>query len=109
MFCSGPRNWTSSSWRPSTPSNPDWPSGIISHVAGFTSDGMYVVDVWESQQDFDAFADTRLMPAFEAVGGLPSLMSPRLKFTTATLLKIVQRTATSNLDLAGLRDSRIPH
>jgi hypothetical protein len=51
--------------------NPDWPSGIISHVAGFTSDGMYVIDVWESQQDFDAFLESRLMPAFEAVGGLP--------------------------------------
>jgi hypothetical protein len=51
--------------------NPDWPSGIISHLAGFTSDGMYVVDVWESQQDFDAFLESRLMPAFEAVGGLP--------------------------------------
>jgi hypothetical protein len=51
--------------------NPDWPSGIISHVAGFTNDGMYVVDVWESQQDFDAFVESRLTPAFEAVGGLP--------------------------------------
>jgi hypothetical protein len=27
--------------------NPDWPSGMMSHVAGFTSDGMYVVDVWK--------------------------------------------------------------
>lgn len=43
----------------------------ISHVAGFDSDGMYVVDVWESQRDFDTFADRRLKPAFEAVGGLP--------------------------------------
>jgi heme-degrading monooxygenase HmoA len=50
---------------------PDWPSGIISHVAGFTSDGMYVVDVWESQEDFDAFVESRLMPAFDAVGGVP--------------------------------------
>jgi quinol monooxygenase YgiN len=32
---------------------------------------MYVIDVWESQQDFDAFLESRLMPAFEAVGGLP--------------------------------------
>jgi hypothetical protein len=32
---------------------------------------MYVVDVWESQRDFDDFADSRLKPAFEAVGGLP--------------------------------------
>jgi len=30
-----------------------------------------VVDVWESQRDFDDFADSRLKPAFEAVGGLP--------------------------------------
>jgi hypothetical protein len=51
--------------------NQDWPSGIISHVGGFTSDGMYVVDVWESQQDFDASLESRLIPAFEVVGGLP--------------------------------------
>jgi hypothetical protein len=49
--------------------NANWPKGIISHIAG--SDGMYVVDVWESQRDFDTFADSRLKPAFEAVGGLP--------------------------------------
>ena len=49
----------------------NWPKGIISHIAGFDSDGMYVVDVWESQRDFDTFADSRLKPAFEAVGGLP--------------------------------------
>ena len=51
--------------------NANWPKGIISHVAGFDSDGMYVVDVWESQRDFDTFADSRLKPAFEAVAGLP--------------------------------------
>ena len=51
--------------------NANWPKGIISHVAGFDSEGMYVVDVWESQRDFDEFADSRLKPAFEAVGGLP--------------------------------------
>jgi hypothetical protein len=50
---------------------PDWPPGIISHIAGFTGDGMYVVDVWESQEDFDAFVQSRLTPAFKAVGGLP--------------------------------------
>ena len=51
--------------------NANWPKGMISHVAGFDSEGMYVVDVWESQRDFDEFADSRLKPAFEAVGGLP--------------------------------------
>jgi len=37
--------------------NANWPKGMISHVAGFDSEGMYVVDVWESQRDFDDFAD----------------------------------------------------
>jgi hypothetical protein len=49
--------------------NPDWPSGIISHVAGFTSDGMYVIDVWESQQDFDAFLNrSRILMRFWRAG-----------------------------------------
>jgi hypothetical protein len=51
--------------------NPNWPEGIVSHVAGRTSDGLCVVDVWESQQDFDAFMNSRLKPAFDALGGLP--------------------------------------
>jgi hypothetical protein len=51
--------------------NPNWPKGIMSHVAGATTEGLCVVDVWESQQDFDAFMKNRLKPAFDAVGGLP--------------------------------------
>jgi hypothetical protein len=52
--------------------NAHWPKGIWSHVAGSTSEGLCVVDVWESQQDFDAFMSSRLKPAFDAVGGLPA-------------------------------------
>jgi hypothetical protein len=52
-------------------SNSNWPNGIVSHVAGATTDGLCVVDVWESQQDFDAFMKGRLKPALDAVGGLP--------------------------------------
>jgi hypothetical protein len=51
--------------------NPDWPKGFISHVAGFGSDGLYVVDVWQSKQDFEDFVENRLRPAFEDFGGLP--------------------------------------
>lgn len=51
--------------------NPNWPKGIVSHVAGRTSGELCVVDVWESQQDFDVFMNSRLKPAFDAVGGLP--------------------------------------
>jgi hypothetical protein len=48
-----------------------WPKGIISHVAGMTREGLCVVDVWESQQDFDAYLNERLKPAFDAAGGIP--------------------------------------
>src|SRR5947208_13735427 len=47
--------------------NSNWPKGIVSHVAGRTSEELCVVDVWESQQDFDAFMNSRLKPAFDAV------------------------------------------
>lgn len=48
----------------------DWPDGIISHAAGATADGWCVVDVWESQAQFDRFLENRLKPAFERTGGL---------------------------------------
>ena len=47
----------------------NWPDGIISHAAGATPDGWCVVDVWESQEQFDTFLDNRLRPAFDATGG----------------------------------------
>ena len=49
----------------------DWPKGIVSHMAGATPEGWCVVDVWESQGDFDAFFNGRLKPAFDKVGDLP--------------------------------------
>jgi len=50
----------------------DWPEGVISHAAGSTPDGTWiVVDVWESQEAFDRFFASRLGPAFEKVGGMP--------------------------------------
>ena len=57
-----------------------WPKGIISHVAGKTSDGLCVVDVWESEEAFARFRDGELSPAFQKVGGIPQ---PRV--TTAKL------------------------
>jgi hypothetical protein len=46
----------------------DWPAGIISHVAGTTEHGWCVVDVWESQDAFDAFMGSRLGPALGKAG-----------------------------------------
>jgi hypothetical protein len=46
------------------------PEGLISHVAAGPTDGggMEIVDVWESQQAFDAFIQNQLMPAVQALG-----------------------------------------
>ena len=48
----------------------DWqntgsPRGLISHMAGPMPQGWGVVDVWESQADFDRFLETQLRQAFE--------------------------------------------
>jgi hypothetical protein len=42
--------------------------GLICHTAGSTVGGMYISDVWESQEAFDRFIQERLMPAFQEVG-----------------------------------------
>jgi len=44
------------------------PPGRLSHVAALKGTGYVVVDVWESQEAFDAFAPV-LIPLIEAVGG----------------------------------------
>jgi hypothetical protein len=49
----------------------EWPDGIISHVAGPTPDGMCVVDLWQSQAQFDKFFQGRVMPAMQRTGGMP--------------------------------------
>jgi hypothetical protein len=58
----------------------DWdnapkPQGFISHYAGSTDDGWLVFDVWESRQDFERFAQERLMTALSAAsdGEAPAL------------------------------------
>lgn len=50
------------------------PRGLISHMAGPMKQGWGVVDVWESQADFDAFMANDLMRAFDRVGArMPTL------------------------------------
>ena len=46
----------------------DWPDGIISHVAGSNADGWCVVDIWESQEKFDSFMQSRLGSAMGKAG-----------------------------------------
>ena len=49
----------------------DWegnvPHGAIFHVSWF-EDGLRVLDVWESQQDFERFANERPMPKLQELG-----------------------------------------
>jgi hypothetical protein len=40
----------------------------IFHIVWWEGDTMGIVDVWESQQDWQTFFDERLSPHFEAVG-----------------------------------------
>ena len=49
----------------------DWPGGgCLSHTAGATADGFYVLDVWESPEKFQAFGE-RLMPLVQQAGLKP--------------------------------------
>jgi hypothetical protein len=45
----------------------DVPQGATLHVAWF-EDGLRVIDVWQSQQDFERFANERLMPKLQELG-----------------------------------------
>jgi hypothetical protein len=44
------------------------PDGGISHLAWATSDGMRIVDAWESPEHFQRFVAERLTPGVQAVG-----------------------------------------
>jgi heme-degrading monooxygenase HmoA len=55
----------------------DRPSGLLVHAASERSDGtVEIVDVWESQEQMNAFAETRLHPAFHQAGITAHLDGP---------------------------------
>jgi hypothetical protein len=46
------------------------PAGLIIHVGSVTGSGVRVIDVWESEQAFNDFRESRLGPAVgEVMGG----------------------------------------
>jgi len=56
----------------------DWPDGQIGHYAGPTDGGWRVVDIWESREHFERFAQERLMAAVqEASGGQAPPLEPQ--------------------------------
>ena len=47
----------------------DWPAGLHTHLAGPTEGGGWIViEVWESQEDQDAFMQSRLSGALHKAG-----------------------------------------
>ena len=50
----------------------DWegspPDGGIQHVAWFDEGGMNIVDVWESEEQFNAFIQSQVMPGVAELG-----------------------------------------
>jgi hypothetical protein len=46
----------------------DVPDGTVLHLAYFDSNGIRVTDVWESEEQFNAFVESRLMPGVQQVG-----------------------------------------
>ncbi len=59
-----------------TPGGPG-PTGAISHFATLTDSGLRVVDVWETREQFDTFAQEQIGP-FSAEVGLPG--PPQMQF-----------------------------
>lgn len=47
----------------------DPPAGLIMHTAGEVEGGLQVVDVWESEDAANRFAEQRLLPAIREVAG----------------------------------------
>jgi hypothetical protein len=44
------------------------PDGALFHWVAATGDGIKVVDVWESKEQFDAFATSQIMPNVQKAG-----------------------------------------
>jgi hypothetical protein len=59
----------------------DRPAGAHAHVAWFDGDGVFhVLDVWDSPEDFQRFADERLMPGLASAGILEGKAEPEVTF-----------------------------
>jgi len=44
------------------------PKGAKYHVAWFAPDGLHVIDIWDSAQDFQRFMETRLAAGVQKIG-----------------------------------------
>lgn len=44
------------------------PDGALFHVASFANNSLYVTDLWESEEAFQRFISSRLMPVVQQLG-----------------------------------------
>jgi len=51
------------------------PEGLLMHLAGPTENGWRVVNIVQSQEQFEAFAREKLVPATQEVGTPPPQMT----------------------------------
>jgi hypothetical protein len=54
------------------------PEGLETHIAGVEQTGMRVVDVWESEEQFERFLQGKIMPAMGEIDGQGSVSAPRV-------------------------------
>src|SRR5262245_5932074 len=59
----------------------DPPDGLIAHTARFDGDTLKVLDIWESSEAFEAFAESRLGPGMAETLGDDAPPPPEPKYT----------------------------
>ena len=52
------------------------PAGLILHTASKSGNGVRIIDVWESEDDYRRFEADQLMPVVGRVGGPPPSTPP---------------------------------
>ena len=58
----------------------DVPNGAKFHVSWFGDDGLHVLDLWDSRENFETFVQQRLMPAVQRIG---IQGEPRIEYATS--------------------------
>ena len=53
------------------------PPGLVFHFSGPVDGGWQVIDVWESREQFDRFAQERIAPSLVAIG-VPAGVTPEM-------------------------------
>ena len=51
-------------------------AGLVAHVSGPTENGWRIIDVWESEEDYNRFRSERLLPAMEKATGVHAPTQP---------------------------------